>query len=114
MPKYYVDKKEPKTLPGRSKGLVLVLDAHTDMFSAGSVESDFDGFAGYIGGNATFPLFSQGGFEIRPGTNLIKLLASARNKLECLSLASLFQPGLALAGKASRLSYKVAPEWYST
>ena len=77
LPKYYVDNKEPKTLPGRIKGLLLILDAHSNMFSSGSVDSDFEGFTGYIGGNASFPLLSQGGFEIRPGhNNLVALSAS--------------------------------------
>lgn len=91
LPKYYVNNKEPKTLPGRSKGLLLILDAHSDMFSSGSVDSDFESFSGYIGGNASFPLMSQGGFEIRPGhNNLVALSASkidAEEELRGLSEA---------------------------
>jgi hypothetical protein len=48
LPKYYVSKGEPQTLPGKNKGLVLMLDAHTDLFAAGSVDSDYKGFMGLV------------------------------------------------------------------
>jgi len=48
LPKKYRDNKEPKTLPGRNKGLVLMLDAHSDLFNQGSVSSDFQGFYGLV------------------------------------------------------------------
>ena len=37
VPDWYEKKSEPKTLPGRNKGLVLILDAHTNLFAAGSL-----------------------------------------------------------------------------
>ena len=78
LPKYYLTNNEPKTLPGRGKGLVLILDAHTDLLAAGSIDSDFEGFLGYIGGNSSFPLLSQGGFEILPGHNNIIALSGSK------------------------------------
>ena len=39
-PKKYLASKEPNTLPGRNKGLVLMLDAHTDLFAPGFVKVD--------------------------------------------------------------------------
>ena len=35
------DKVEPKIYPGRAEGLQLVLDAHTDRLSSGSVYDNF-------------------------------------------------------------------------
>ncbi len=41
LPKSYVDNKEPVTQAGVSKGLSVVLDAHTDLLASGSVAEDF-------------------------------------------------------------------------
>ena len=35
--------------------------------AAGSVDSDVDGFVGFVGPSSSFPLMSQEGFEIMPG-----------------------------------------------
>ena len=78
IPKYFVDGKEPRTLPGRNKGLVLIIDAHSDLFAAGSVDSDFEGFMGFVGSNGTFPLLTLEGFEIIPGHNNIVSLTASR------------------------------------
>jgi hypothetical protein len=76
-PKDYVDKNEPQTLPGRNKGLVLMLDAHSDLFAPGSVSSDYKGFTGLIAPSGSFPFTIQDGFEIRPGhKNIIALTGS--------------------------------------
>ncbi len=53
--------------------------------------------------------------NIRPGANVIKLLigrnfSDSRNKLECLSLASFFQPSLIFVGEARSLPYSAAPK----
>jgi hypothetical protein len=34
-PAWYLNQDEPKTLPGKNKGLVLILDAHSDLFAPG-------------------------------------------------------------------------------
>ncbi len=53
--------------------------------------------------------------NIRPGANVIKLLfarnfSDFRNKVECLSLESFFQPSLMFVGEARSLPYNGAPE----
>jgi hypothetical protein len=77
IPKWYAERNEPKTNPGKNKGLVVMLDAHSDLLSAGSIDSDFRGFTAFIGSRGNFPLMSQEGIEIRPGyTNEITLTST--------------------------------------
>jgi len=55
------------------------------MFSAGSVDSDFDEFMGLISPSDSFPLMNQEAFEIRPGhNNIITLTGSQVNANEDL------------------------------
>jgi hypothetical protein len=76
-PKWYVDNSEPTTLPGRNKGLFLMLDAHMDQFATASVDTDYDVFMGIINPSGSFPLMSLEGFEIKPGhLNVINLAGS--------------------------------------
>jgi len=65
-PNWYHGSKESKSLPGRNKGLVLVIDSHSDLFSAGSLDADYDSFMGMISQSGSFPLMNQEGFEIQP------------------------------------------------
>ena len=60
-----------EVIPGRNKGLVLMLDAHTDLLMPGSVDSDYEGFLGLISPKGSFPFIMQEGFEIRPGHNIV-------------------------------------------
>ena len=53
--------------PGLKKGLVVVLDAHSDLVSAGSVSDDFRGFVATIGSRNKFPMTSKGSTLLRPG-----------------------------------------------
>ncbi len=78
LPKKYVIAKEPKTIPGRNKGLVLMLDAHTDLFAENSVDSDYKGFIGLVSPSGSFPFTLQEGFEIKPGHNNIVALTGSR------------------------------------
>ena len=41
LPEWYLDHNEPKSKSGKHKGLTLILDAHTDIISAGTVSEDF-------------------------------------------------------------------------
>ena len=66
-PSWHKNANEPKTLPGQNKGLVLVIDSHSDLFSAGSLDVDYDSFIGLIRPSGSFPLMSQEGFQIKPG-----------------------------------------------
>jgi hypothetical protein len=79
-PTKYTEANEPKTLPGRNKGLFLMVDAHTNLLTPGSIDSDFDGFTGVIGPTGSFPMMGIEGFEIRPGyNNIISLSGSQVN-----------------------------------
>ena len=52
----------------------MVLDAHSDLFSAGSLDSDNRGFLGLIRPRGSFTLTTLGGFDIRPGMTLLQNL----------------------------------------
>ena len=75
VPPEYESNNEPKTLPGRNKGLLLMLDTHSDLFAAGSVDTDYLGFTGLISSSQNFPYTAQEGFEIKPGHNNIIALS---------------------------------------
>jgi hypothetical protein len=77
LPNWYTDNSEPTTLPGRNKGLFLMLDAHMDQFATASIDSDYDTFMGLINPSGSFPMMSLEGFEIKPGhLNVINLAGS--------------------------------------
>ena len=76
-PDWYLNTSEPTTLPGHNKGLFIVLDAHSDQFSATSVQNDFDGFMGLINPSGSFPSTFYERFQIRPGhLNSISITAT--------------------------------------
>ena len=50
---------------GRNKGLVVILDAHSDVFSVGSVDSNSEGFVAMISPVGSFPFATYEGIEIR-------------------------------------------------
>ena len=79
-PDWYTSSKEPRSSPGRTKGLSLILDAHSDKLASGSVDGDFQGFTGLIHSSESFPLVSEYGFQIRPGSN--NLVAMSAVKIE--------------------------------
>ena len=54
---------------GRDKGLELILDAHKDIVSGGTVMEDFDGFFAIIDSNEQFPMNKRKSVLIRPGHN---------------------------------------------
>ena len=71
---------KPKTEPGKSKGLTVILDAHSDLISASSVTMDTQGFAGMVSKSGTFSKKSLGSFDIRPGhNNLVAISAQLIN-----------------------------------
>ena len=78
IPDWYQKANEPKTIPGRNKGLYLMLDAHTDLLSITSMENDYTSFKGLISQKGGFPFMAQEGFEIRPGHNNIISLTATR------------------------------------
>jgi hypothetical protein len=78
LPTEFAEKLEPTTIPGRNKGLVVILDAHSDLFAPSSVDGDVDGFIGIIGPTNSFPFMSQEGFDIRPGQSNSVILSALR------------------------------------
>jgi hypothetical protein len=64
-PTNYFTKGNLKTQPGKKGGLTVVLDAHADLLSAGSVEIDNTGFLGLLQSRGSFPLttFTPGKFS---------------------------------------------------
>jgi hypothetical protein len=58
---------QTKSEAGRSKGLTLMLDAHSDMIEASSVPDDFQGFTAVIASRSQYPITSRKSVLIRPG-----------------------------------------------
>jgi hypothetical protein len=76
LPINYTNMGEPKTYAGRNKGLYLILDAHSNLFTATSLEQDYTSFTGLISYSGSFPYLDQEGFEIKPGHhNMVSLTA---------------------------------------
>ena len=67
LPSWYLEQNEPTTQPGQNKGLMLVLDAHTDKVSSGSVSDNFKGFITVVDDTDNYPLTERNGFLVRPG-----------------------------------------------
>ena len=53
--------------PGQGKGLMVILDAHTDSVSSGTIFDGFKGFSTVVDGTDQFPLTFQKSFLIQPG-----------------------------------------------
>jgi hypothetical protein len=49
-----VDRNEPNTVPGKTKGLVVILDLHKDLNQLGSVSTDENFFSGMINPTGVF------------------------------------------------------------
>jgi hypothetical protein len=68
---------ELKAEPGMNKGLLVVLDSHSDILSASSIDEDKHGFVGLITQGGKFPQINAGGFDIKPGhKNVVGLTAT--------------------------------------
>ena len=78
----YVEESEPQSRPGYNKGLTLILDAHTDRISSGSVSDDFRGFVATVNSGDEYPLTSQKGFLIRPGHQNYVILSAQQVKAD--------------------------------
>ena len=92
LPKSYMDNREPNTEPGRNKGLSLIIDAHADILSAGSVPTETNGFVGLIRPRRTVPTTTLQSFDIRSGHNNIvaisSTIVSAQDELRSLAPAA--------------------------
>ena len=69
---------EPKIYPGRAEGLQLVLDAHTDKVSSGSVSDNFRGFHVVIDGKEKYPFTSKNGLLIKSGQENEVVISATR------------------------------------
>ena len=78
LPEWYQNQNEPRTQPGQNKGLRLVLDAHTDRVSPGTVSDNFRGFSTVIDGGDRYPLTTKNSFLIRPGRENYVALSALR------------------------------------
>ena len=67
LPEGYVVKGEPKPKQGISKGLTLLLDAHTDMLDFSTVNEDFQAFIGMVNAKDVFPVTDHNNIKILPG-----------------------------------------------
>ena len=77
LPDWYLSGQEPTAQAGQKKGLNLMLDAHNDIYTGGSVDNDFQGLTMFIGDRGSYPLTSIGGIKITPGHfNMIGLSAT--------------------------------------
>ena len=65
----YFFENEPKSRSGKSQGLVLIIDKHSDLVAAGSNDAAFSGSFAFIGSSGTFPLTRQEHISILPGTS---------------------------------------------
>ena len=54
---------------GRSKGLHVILDAHSNLLAGGSVPHDFDGFVAIIDSKNQYPMTARKSVLLRPGHN---------------------------------------------
>ncbi len=76
LPNSFLFNQEPTTEPGRNKGLTLIIDAHSDILSPGSVPIETNGFIGLIRPKGTFPITSLESFDIKSGHNNIVAIST--------------------------------------
>ena len=67
---------------GRSKGLSLILDSHSDLVTSSSVTDDIDGFFAVVDGKGQYPMTYRKAYFIRPGHNNIIALKATNVKAD--------------------------------
>ena len=67
LPLWYKEDNEPKPQAGRDKGLMLIVDGHSNKVSSGTIKENFEGFITLVDGNHKFPLLSRTKLISRPG-----------------------------------------------
>jgi hypothetical protein len=71
------EKNEPLyAKPGKNKGLLVVLDLHSDSLSASSLDQETQEFFGVITQSRNFPQVNISGFDIKPGHKTILALSA--------------------------------------
>jgi len=74
---WYQQNKEPKSQSGNKMGLTVVLDAHSNLISEYTINTDFKEITASIVPPGDFPLTSQNPIKIMPGhNNMIALTAT--------------------------------------
>ena len=66
-PKWFSDNREPHSQAGRTKGLRIALDAHSDQLTFGTISDNFKGFTTVVSQKGSIPLATQEGFVVKPG-----------------------------------------------
>ena len=74
----YIEDREPRTQAGQKKGLRLILDAHTDRVTAGSVYDNFRGFVTMVDGGDKYPLTARQSFLVKPGRDNYVAISALR------------------------------------
>ena len=69
MPGFWEGNNEPISEAGRSKGLSVILDAHSNLLAGGTVSQDFDGFFAIIDSKNQYPTTTRKSVLLRPGHN---------------------------------------------
>ena len=59
--------KDKKPEPGIEKGLRLVIDAHSNLISSGTMFDNFKGFTTLVGDASSFPLTRMSGLVLKNG-----------------------------------------------
>ena len=68
---------EPTAEAGLSKGLQVILDAHSNLLAGGTVTDDFYGFYAIIDAKDQYPMTSRKSILLRPGhSNLVSMTAT--------------------------------------
>ena len=63
---------------GISKGLQVILDAHSNLLAGGTVAGDFDGFFGIIDSKDQYPMTSRKSILIKPGQNTLVSMSATK------------------------------------
>ena len=77
-PKWFSDSNEPNSKVGKSKGLTLVLDAHTNLIAPGTVNDDIQGFYSLVNGPAKYPLLNEGSKLLQTGHETFVAISAIR------------------------------------
>ena len=67
LPHWYSEKNEPIPEAGKTKGLTLIVDGHSDRLSAATVSDNFRGFPIVVDDNDKFPIVALSDLIARPG-----------------------------------------------
>ncbi len=67
LPSWYEDNHEPTSQAGKSKGLTVIMDAHSNLLSAASVDEDFSGFITLVHCKNDYPVTTVGHLVLKPG-----------------------------------------------